>query len=100
MLRGSDPRREQTGDIVTALSIISVGGSGQRRQIYNGADDDASGTTAVLELARAERRAQGSATAQDNTFCALRLGGTWRLREPLFLDHLRSSYPDVANLEF
>ena len=51
-IRGRDARRTQDVVLLSAhLDHLGVRGTGDDR-IYNGADDDASGVTAVLELAR------------------------------------------------
>jgi len=54
ILWGSDPNLKQQAIIVSAhLDHLGIGVPIQGDSIYNGADDDASGITAVLELARA-----------------------------------------------
>src|SRR5437016_4259822 len=53
MLRGSDPALRHSAVLLSAhLDHLGVGKPVNRDDIYTGADDDASGTTAVLELAR------------------------------------------------
>jgi aminopeptidase YwaD len=53
ILRGTDPDLQQTAVLLSAhLDHLGIGPSVNGDEIYNGADDDASGTTAVLELAR------------------------------------------------
>jgi aminopeptidase YwaD len=53
ILRGSDPVLQQTAVLLSAhLDHLGIGPAVNGDDIYNGADDDASGTTAVLELAR------------------------------------------------
>ena len=53
MLHGSDPTLQQTAVLLSAhLDHLGLGKPVNGDEIYNGADDDASGTTAVLELAR------------------------------------------------
>ncbi|MEM7205123.1 MAG: M28 family peptidase [Planctomycetota bacterium] len=53
VLRGSDPARRQEAILISAhLDHIGTG-TGEGDRIYNGADDDASGVTAVLALADA-----------------------------------------------
>jgi Zn-dependent M28 family amino/carboxypeptidase len=53
MLRGSDPAGSKEVILLTAhLDHLGLGKAQNGDNIYNGADDDASGTTAVLELAR------------------------------------------------
>jgi Zn-dependent M28 family amino/carboxypeptidase len=52
-IAGSDPLQEHATVLLTAhLDHLGVGKPVNGDSIYNGADDDASGTTAVLELAR------------------------------------------------
>ena len=58
ILRGTDPEASKEIILLTAhLDHLGLGnpaeGDTKKDKIYNGADDDASGTTAVLELARA-----------------------------------------------
>ncbi len=51
---GTDPTQAHHDVLLTAhLDHLGVGAPVNGDEIYNGADDDASGTTAVLELARA-----------------------------------------------
>jgi aminopeptidase YwaD len=53
ILRGTDPDLQRTAVLLSAhLDHLGIGPSVNGDDIYNGADDDASGTTAVLELAR------------------------------------------------
>jgi aminopeptidase YwaD len=53
MLRGSDPALQHAAVLFSAhLDHLGMGRPVKGDDIYNGADDDASGTTAVLELAR------------------------------------------------
>ncbi|HTR66942.1 MAG TPA: M28 family peptidase [Terriglobales bacterium] len=52
-IRGSDPALAQAAILLSAhMDHLGVGAPVNGDSIYNGADDDASGTTAVLELAR------------------------------------------------
>jgi Zn-dependent M28 family amino/carboxypeptidase len=54
LLKGSDPVAAKEVVLLTAhLDHLGIGEAVNGDSIYNGADDDASGTTAVLELARA-----------------------------------------------
>ena len=54
ILRGSDPRLKETCVLVTAhYDHIGVKASGEGDRIYNGANDDGSGTVSVIELASA-----------------------------------------------
>lgn len=53
VLRGSDPKLKASAVLLSAhLDHLGIGQPVKGDNIYNGADDDASGTTAVLELAR------------------------------------------------
>jgi Zn-dependent M28 family amino/carboxypeptidase len=53
ILRGADPRLSKQAVLLSAhLDHLGVKSPAQGDAIYNGADDDASGVTAVLELAR------------------------------------------------
>jgi hypothetical protein len=53
ILRGSDPTLAQQVVLLSAhLDHLGIGPAVDGDEIYNGADDDASGTTAVLEMAR------------------------------------------------
>jgi aminopeptidase YwaD len=53
ILRGSDPALRHSAVLLSAhLDHLGIGMPVKGDDIYNGADDDASGTTAVLELAR------------------------------------------------
>ncbi len=54
ILRGSDPTLRNTYVLLTAhYDHLGVRGSGPGDHIYNGANDDASGTASVVELAQA-----------------------------------------------
>jgi hypothetical protein len=53
ILRGSDPEAAKDAILLSAhLDHLGIGPARNGDRIYNGADDDASGTTAVIELAR------------------------------------------------
>ena len=53
ILRGSDPVAGKDAILLTAhVDHLGIGPRKNGDRIYNGADDDASGTTAVIELAR------------------------------------------------
>jgi len=53
ILRGSDPSLQPAAILFSAhLDHLGIGAPVNGDNIYNGADDDASGTTAVLEIAR------------------------------------------------
>ena len=59
ILRGSDPSLQHHSILFSAhLDHLGIGVPVNGDDIYNGADDDASGTTAVLELARVLGRGQ------------------------------------------
>ncbi|HEV2798939.1 MAG TPA: M20/M25/M40 family metallo-hydrolase [Pyrinomonadaceae bacterium] len=54
VLRGTDPKQASEAVLLSAhMDHLGVGKGSEGDQIYNGADDDASGVVAVLELARA-----------------------------------------------
>ena len=54
VLRGSDPALKDTYLALTAhYDHLGVGGGGEGGQIFNGANDDASGTSSVIEIAKA-----------------------------------------------
>jgi Zn-dependent M28 family amino/carboxypeptidase len=53
VLRGSDPALRDTYLVLTAhYDHLGVRGTGDGDQIYNGANDDASGTSSVVEIAK------------------------------------------------
>ena len=53
LLRGSDPALKDTYVLITAhYDHLGVRGTGPGDHIYNGANDDASGTASVIEIAR------------------------------------------------
>jgi len=59
ILLGSDPRLRREAVVVSAhYDHLGIGRPVNGDSIYNGADDDASGTTAVLEIARLLGRAR------------------------------------------
>ncbi|HEY1337020.1 MAG TPA: M28 family peptidase [Bryobacteraceae bacterium] len=54
VLRGSDPALQDTYLVLTAhYDHLGVRGAGPGDHIYNGANDDASGTSSVIEIAKA-----------------------------------------------
>ena len=54
VLRGSDPALKDTYLVLTAhYDHLGVRGSGEGDHIFNGANDDASGTSSVVEIAKA-----------------------------------------------
>ena len=98
LLRGTDPAAGVV--LLTAhLDHLGIGNPVNGDSIYNGADDDASGTTAVLELARALSHApRPKRTILFVLFGSEELGG---FGNRYFLEH--SPVPlttIVANLEF
>ena len=100
ILRGSDPHAGKEAILLTAhLDHLGVGPAKNGDSIYNGADDDASGTTAVLELARVFAAApRPPRTLLFVLFGSEEIGGFGNRyfldHPPLPLDHI------VANLEF
>lgn len=100
VLRGSDPKASAETIILSAhLDHLGVGTPVNGDAIYNGADDDASGCVAVLELARA--LASGPKPRRTIYFVCFGseekggFGATYFIEHsPVPLDHI------VANLEF
>jgi Zn-dependent M28 family amino/carboxypeptidase len=100
ILKGADPVASKDVILLTAhLDHLGVGLAKGTDRIYNGADDDASGTTAVLELARAF--AAGPRPRRTMIFALFgseELGGYGNRyfldHPPVPLDHI------LANLEF
>ncbi len=100
VLRGSDSKTRQDAILLTAhLDHLGIGPAVNGDTIYNGADDDASGTTAVIELAR--MLSQGSRPKRTIIFALFgseEIGGYGNRyfieHSPVPLDH------NVANLEF
>lgn len=87
VLRGTDPALRDEAIIVGAhFDHLGVGPQVEGDSIYNGADDDASGVVAVLEVARA--LARGPPPARTVIFLLTTgeelglLGTRWYLREP------------------
>jgi len=104
MLRGSDPTAAKEVILLTAhLDHLGLGNPVNGDGIFNGADDDASGTTAVLELARAlsENAKQGSRPKRTILFVLFgseELGG---YGNAYFLEHPPVPLTQiVVNLEF
>ena len=100
MLQGSDPKLKRDAVLLSAhLDHLGVGKSVNGDNIYNGADDDASGTTAVLELARVLGR--GPRPKRPVVFALFgseELGG---LGSAYFREHPPLPLQDIAvNLEF
>jgi hypothetical protein len=100
ILRGSDPVASKDAILLTAhLDHLGVGPQKNGDRIYNGADDDASGTTAVLELARVfSGAARPARTILFVLFGSEEIGG---YGNRYFLDHPPVPLERlVANLEF
>jgi Peptidase family M28 len=100
ILRGSDPTAGKDAILLTAhLDHLGIGPAKNGDRIYNGADDDASGTTAVIELARVfAARARPARTLIFVLFGSEELGG---YGNRYFLDHPPVPLERiVANLEF
>ena len=100
ILRGSDPKTNGEAILLTAhVDHLGIGPVVGGDAIYNGADDDASGTTAVLELARTlARQARPKRTILFVLFGSEEIGGFgnryFLAHPPVPVDHI------VANLEF
>ncbi len=100
ILRGSSPAMSKDALLLTAhLDHLGVGPAKNGDAIYNGADDDASGTTAVIELARSFAHApRPKRTILFVLFGSEEIGGFgnryFLAHSPLPLDRI------VANLEF
>ena len=98
VLEGSDPARRDEVVLVTAhYDHIGIGRAVDGDSINNGADDDASGTIGVLELARA--LAKGARPARTVVFAAVTgeevglIGTRWYIAHPV-----RPLERTVANL--
>src|SRR4051794_16220952 len=88
ILRGSDPVLRDSAVLIDAhYDHLGIGKPVNGDSIYNGADDDASGVVAVLEIARA--LAAGPAPRRTVIFAATTgeevglLGTNWYIRHPL-----------------
>jgi Peptidase family M28 len=100
ILRGSDPTAGKDAILLTAhLDHLGLGPAKNGDRIYNGADDDASGTTAVIELARVfAGSARPARTLIFVLFGSEEIGG---YGNRYFLDHPPIPLERiVANLEF
>jgi Peptidase family M28 len=100
ILRGTDPVASKDAILLTAhLDHLGVGPEKKGDRIYNGADDDASGTTAVIELARVfSGAARPARTVLFVLFGSEEIGG---YGNRYFLDHPPVPLTRiVANLEF
>jgi hypothetical protein len=97
-LAGSDP---SAGTLLISahLDHVGVGRPFQGDSIYNGADDDASGTTAVLELAHA--LAAGSRPKRSILFVCFGAEEVGGLGADYFREHPPIALTDIiANVEF
>jgi hypothetical protein len=100
ILRGSDPRLRNEAILLSAhLDHLGVGMEMNGDRIYNGADDDASGVTAVLELARV--LAAGPKPRRTIVFALFGAEEPGGLGARYFLTHLPVPFDQLtANLEF
>jgi Zn-dependent M28 family amino/carboxypeptidase len=100
VLRGSDPVAGKDAILLTAhLDHLGIGPVKKGDRIYNGADDDASGTTAVIELARVF--AGGPRPARTLLFVLFGSEEIGGYGNRYFLDHPPVPLSRiVANLEF
>ena len=99
-LRGSDPALQHAAVLFSAhLDHLGIGRPVKGDSIYNGADDDASGTAAVLEIARAlGARSEPKRTVIFALFGSEETGG---LGATYFREHPPMPLQDMAaNLEF
>jgi hypothetical protein len=100
MLRGRDSSLQHAAILFSAhLDALGIGTPINGDNIYNGADDDASGTTAVLEIARVLGRGpRPRRTVIFALFGSEELGG---LGASYFREHSPLPLADIsANLEF
>ena len=100
MLRGRDSSLQRAAILLSAhLDALGIGTPVNGDNIYNGADDDASGTTAVLEIARVLGRGpRPRRTVIFALFGSEELGG---LGASYFREHPPLPLKDIsANLEF
>ncbi len=100
MLRGSDPKLRDFAVLLSAhLDHLGIGEPVNGDNIYNGADDDASGTAAVLELARV--LCQGSRPRRTVIFALYGGEEVGYLGSIYFSRHAPLPLPQIAtNLEF
>jgi aminopeptidase YwaD len=100
ILRGSDPAQRKNAILLSAhLDHLGVGAPVEGDSIYNGADDDASGTTAVLELARA--LGQGPKPRRTVIFALFGSEEAGGLGSTYFREHPPLPLAEIAaNLEF
>ncbi len=99
VLRGSAPNGDANVVLLTAhYDHLGVGAPVNGDNIYHGADDDASGTTAVLELARTLATAHPQRTIYFTLFSCEEAGGLgatyFRAHPPVPLTSI------IANIEF
>jgi hypothetical protein len=100
MLRGRDSSLQRAAILFSAhMDALGIGTPVNGDNIYNGADDDASGTTAVLEIARVLGRGpRPRRTVIFALFGSEELGG---LGANYFCEHSPLPLKDIsANLEF
>ena len=99
IIRGSDQKLSQETILLSAhLDHLGVREGMAGDNLYNGADDDASGVTAVLELAEALAKTKPKRTVVFALFGSEEIGG-WGAR--YFQDHPPVPIESfVANLEF
>jgi aminopeptidase YwaD len=98
-LRGSDPKLRHSAIVLSAhLDHLGIGPAVDGDDIYNGADDDASGVTAILELARVLAAAPHRRTVIFALFGSEETGGLgstyFSEHPPVSLEHM------AADLEF
>ena len=100
ILRGTDPALQHAAVLLSAhLDHLGIGEPVKGDNLYNGADDDASGTTAVLELARA--LGAGPRPRRTVIFALFGSEETGGLGSSYFREHPPIPLKDIAaNLEF
>jgi aminopeptidase YwaD len=100
ILRGSDPSLQHAAILFSAhLDHLGIGTAVNGDNIYNGADDDASGTTAVLEIARVLGR--GRRPRRTVIFALFGSEETGELGSTYFSQHPPRPLREIAaNLEF
>lgn len=100
ILRGRDPSQRKNAILLSAhLDHLGIGAPVNGDNIYNGADDDASGTTAVLELARV--LGQGPKPRRPVIFALFGSEEAGGLGSTYFREHPPMPLTDIAaNVEF
>ena len=99
ILQGGDPAARGAVLLSAHLDHLGIGAAVNGDDIYNGADDDASGTTAVLELARVLGR--GPRPRRTVIFALFGSEETGGLGSSYFRDHPPVPLQEIAvNLEF